>query len=97
GTKLEYINLPKRHVIANDLPTEFDARTAWPGKMRPVRNQGRCGSCWSFGANEALSNRFAIADVDVILSPQYTVSCDSSDMGCNGGWLDNVWRFFETH
>jgi cathepsin B len=30
------------------------------------------------------------------LSPQDMVSCDISNKGCNGGWLDNAWRFLES-
>jgi cathepsin B len=40
--------------------------------------------------------RFCIASknaVNVVLSPQYVVSCDGTDGGCQGGELANVWRF----
>lgn len=43
----------------NDLPTEFDARLNWPNcpTIREIRDQGSCGSCWAFGAVEAMSDR----------------------------------------
>ena len=47
-------------------------------------------------ASEVLSDRFCIASggkVDVVLSPQYMVSCDSTDYGCDGGYLNNAWAF----
>jgi len=50
----------------------FDSRTQWPGYIHPIRNQGSCGSCWAFGATEALSDRFAIKSAgktNVVLSP----------------------------
>eukprot|EP01017_Pseudomicrothorax_dubius_P047090 TRINITY_DN83_c0_g3_i2.p1 TRINITY_DN83_c0_g3~~TRINITY_DN83_c0_g3_i2.p1 ORF type:complete len:468 (-),score=121.15 TRINITY_DN83_c0_g3_i2:131-1534(-) len=81
-----------------DLPTNFDARQQWPNCVHPIRDQQRCGSCWAFGASEALSDRFCIAskgDTNVVLSPQYLVSCDRTDMGCNGGYLDHAWTFLE--
>jgi len=74
-------------------PQDFDSRTKWGACIHPVRNQMQCGSCWAFGATEALSDRFCINGEDVILSPQYLVSCDHTDMGCGGGWLPHAWAF----
>jgi len=73
-----------------DAPAEFDGRTdnAWNGCVHPVRDQGSCGSCWAFSAAEGLSDRFCIASggaVDVVMSPQDLVSCDTNNAGCNGG------------
>jgi len=49
-----------------------------------------------FAASEVLSDRFCIASngkIDVILSPQDLVSCDKSNLGCNGGYLDRSWKY----
>eukprot|EP00762_Andalucia_godoyi_P006591 ANDGO_05002.mRNA.1 Cathepsin B-like CP2 len=78
------------------LPATFDARTQWPNCIHPIRDQQQCGSCWAFSASESLSDRFCIASkgsVNVVLSPQYQVSCDTGDMGCQGGQLSNAWSF----
>ncbi|MFN9906207.1 MAG: C1 family peptidase, partial [bacterium] len=80
------------------LPTNFDPRTdaTWKSCIHPIRDQQQCGSCWAFGATEALSDRFCIASngaVDVVLSPQDMVSCDWWDMGCNGGILSFAWSY----
>ena len=72
----------------SDLPESFDAREQWPNCIHPIRNQGKCGSCWAFAASEVLSDRFCIASegkIDVVLSPEDMVSCDYFDHGCNGG------------
>jgi cathepsin B len=77
-------------------PTDFDARTQWPSYIHPVRDQQQCGSCWAFGSSEALSDRFAIASagkINKVLSPEDLVSCDSSDYGCGGGYLENAWKY----
>merc|ERR1711957_653154 len=78
-----------------DIPDEFDARTKWPGLVHPIRDQQRCGSCWAFSASEVLSDRVAIADgkESPVLSPEDMVSCDHGDMGCQGGRLDQAWKY----
>jgi cathepsin B len=76
-------------------PTSFDARVQWPDCVNYIRDQQHCGSCWAFGATEALSDRFCIKGKKVLLSPQYLVSCDDFNDGCEGGYLDFAWNFLE--
>lgn len=86
-------------LVAN-APTDFDWRTQPLGDkcIHPIRNQLKCGSCWAFSASEALSDRFCLASngtVNEVLSPQFMVSCDKSNYGCNGGYLSNAWNFMK--
>jgi len=84
--------------INPNIPANFDSREQWPGAVHAIRDQGACGSCWAFAATEALSDRFAIAShgkVDVVLSPEYMISCDGGNMGCQGGYLNKAWDFLE--
>ena len=77
------------------LPEAFDSRVAWPGCIGPIRNQGQCGSCWAFGAVESLADRTCIASggsVNITLSAESLLQCDTADEGCNGGYLDNAWE-----
>lgn len=83
--------------IIPTLPKEFDARQRWGPCVHPIRSQLKCGSCWSFAGTEALSDRFCIAGKDLILSPQYLVSCDGSDDGCGGGRLSSAWQYMNKH
>ena len=95
GTKL-VVNEESAEDMGFEADKEFDARTTWGSKVHPIRNQGSCGSCWAFGATEALSDRFAIEkDIEVILSPQHLVSCDTKNFGCNGGYLNKAWAFMQ--
>ena len=76
------------------IPESFDARTQWPqcATMRAVRDQGRCGSCWAFGAAEAFGDRYCVArNESVVFSPQHMVDCYAENSGCMGGYLDSTW------
>jgi len=79
-----------------DMPESFDSRKQWPNcpTIQEIRNQEQCGSCWAFGAAESLSDRFCVNNnVTVKLSPQDLVSCDSTNFGCQGGYLQKAWEY----
>lgn len=84
----------------DDLPDEFDSRTAWPDcpTIREVRDQGSCGSCWAFGAVEAMSDRVCIhskATVHFRFSADDLVSCcHTCGFGCNGGFPGAAWSYW---
>ena len=100
GTNMDYeYNVPATNEATpvGALPTNFDPRdgSKFPAKcIHPIRDQQQCGSCWAFGATEALSDRFCIAGKDIILAPQDPVSCDTNTYGCDGGYLNYVWAYF---
>lgn len=81
------------------VPSQFDARTAWPqcSTIGRILDQGHCGSCWAFGAVESLSDRFCIHfDVNISLSANDLVSCCGfmCGDGCDGGYPIYAWRYF---
>jgi len=81
-------------ISSNSISDNFDSRQKWGQCIHPIRDQEQCGSCWAFGATETLSDRFCInGGIDVILSPQDLVSCDTQDHGCNGGQLETAWSY----
>lgn len=90
-----------RHDLENlVVPDTFDARTQWPNcpSISEVRDQGSCGSCWAFGAVEAMSDRYCIASngkKKVEISAEDLVSCcDSCGMGCDGGYPAAAWQYW---
>eukprot|EP00287_Rhodomonas_sp_CCMP768_P006065 CAMPEP_0196717786 /NCGR_PEP_ID=MMETSP1091-20130531/1134_1 /TAXON_ID=302021 /ORGANISM="Rhodomonas sp., Strain CCMP768" /LENGTH=334 /DNA_ID=CAMNT_0042058273 /DNA_START=20 /DNA_END=1024 /DNA_ORIENTATION=+ len=89
---------------ASKLPASFDARTNWPNcpSIGHIRDQSTCGSCWAFGAVEAMSDRLCIASngtVKVELSSEDMLSCckETCGFGCNGGFPQGAWEFFKVH
>jgi cathepsin B len=95
-----YFNLrpSKASVIVNDvadnLPDSFSWETKEPNCDYKVRNQADCGSCWAFGLVEALGDRFCIfCSKNIKLAAQDPVSCDNTDYGCGGGYLNNAWEY----
>ncbi|EGG20582.1 hypothetical protein DFA_00443 [Cavenderia fasciculata] len=68
----------------------------WRPFLTPIRHQGQCGSCWTFGSVAAIESRYLIknglAEINTLdLSEQNGVNC--LRFGCNGGWSQ---LFFET-
>ncbi|GJQ79400.1 hypothetical protein Trydic_g16259 [Trypoxylus dichotomus] len=82
------------------IPESFDAREEWPDcpTIREIRDQGSCGSCWAFGAVEAMSDRVCIhsnGTVHFRFSADDLVSCCyTCGMGCNGGYPGAAWSYW---
>lgn len=62
--------------VAN-VPDSFDGRSVWRELLPPVKNQGKCGSCWAFASTDSLGARISIATGKrVNLAPKKLVMCD---------------------
>lgn len=77
-------------VVTSFIPKSFDWRLS--GQLPDTRNQGQCGSCWSFAITRSLEISevlFGFRDAQN-LSEQEMVSCESSAYGCGGGFMESA-------
>ncbi|PKA66141.1 Cysteine proteinase 1 [Apostasia shenzhenica] len=85
----------------SNLPSDFDWRDH--GAVTGVKDQGSCGSCWSFSAAAALEGANFLATGNLIsLSEQQMVDCDhmcddsepdACDSGCSGGLMTTAFEY----
>lgn len=81
------------------LPTSVDWRTK--GAVTGVKDQGQCGSCWSFSTTGALEGIYAISKGNLVsYSEQQLVDCDNGltkNHACNGGLMNSAFSWISTN
>jgi len=82
------------------IPDQFDWRDYYPQCFYPPRNQGECGSCYSFSATFSLESRMCIKGRGQYLyklSQQDVVSCDYKNKKCFGDTIVNTYEYIENY
>lgn len=85
------VNQTEPNPSSEDLPADYDLRNVG-GKVyvTPARDQGFCGSCWSYAITAVVESRLLLNDLsfdptNLDISEQYLLSCNRSSFDCAGG------------
>jgi cathepsin L len=90
---------PTKMMKAANQAIDLPAYVSWreQGVMGPVKDQGQCGSCFTFASTGALEGRYFIAkNQSTPLSEQQLLDCTVwgyGNHGCQGGMMDNCYRY----
>jgi C1A family cysteine protease len=93
---LQNKTIQEQSIVETNFLTSIDWRTK--NVVTNVKDQGQCGSCWSFSSTGALEGAYGLKYANLTsFSEQQLVDCDfikartgGKNLGCNGGEMDST-------
>ena len=90
-----------RGVSVPEFPEGTPTSVDWVAKggVTPVKDQGQCGSCWSFSTTGSMEGAYFVKYGKLMsFSEQELVDCSSPlNHGCNGGLPDRAFRWIQNN
>ncbi|MGD0710789.1 MAG: C1 family peptidase, partial [Bacteroidales bacterium] len=87
--KLQATPIHNTPTFSSALPSSF----SWKSQCTPIKDQGQCGSCWTFAGTGSFEADIKIVDGNIRnLSEQYLINCDGNpNNGCQGGYCPDAY------
>ena len=89
----------ENEIYEDNMPTASEVNWVTAGGVTGVKNQGQCGSCWSFSSTGALEGAHFIQSGTLeSFSEQQLVDCDHiGSAGCNGGSMAGAFLWYKSN
>lgn len=98
SSELNSMRLAKNPTVLDEKNLKDEVNWVKEGKVSKVKNQGQCGSCYSFAATGSLEGQwFKKTRKLVSMSEQQIVDCSGKygNQGCGGGWYGSAWDYIK--